>query len=300
MAEKLKVIMANPAGNATILVLSPVLRKQYAEVAGKLLQIDFREYAAGSDGETPFAPGTFTEEVYREAIRGEQVGFVLQDRTDPGTGEKIAAIEMSGMEFCGNAFRAFAYWKARCFRPPLQEVRGLMSGCEEILTAEIDSGGEDAGVYMPLPLSVTRWPAKDDTEGFHWRPGEGVLVDLGGIAHLILSGAKPSEELFRAIRKRFRRFPAFGVMFLDMESNFMTPVVYVRDTGTTYFEGSCASGTTAAAVVKTMEKPDGTYRYTFCQPAGTLTAQVRKEAGEITKIRLGGKVELSGIIEVEL
>ena len=40
MAEKLKVIMANPAGNATVLVLSPVPRERYAEVAGKLLQIN--------------------------------------------------------------------------------------------------------------------------------------------------------------------------------------------------------------------------------------------------------------------
>ena len=292
MAEKINVVVANPAGNATILVLTPVPRERYAEVAGKLLQIDFRKTAAGSGCGSPFARGTFTEELYRREIRGEQVGFVLDDETDPVTGETTGRVEMSGMEFCGNAFRAFAYWKALCSRPPLREVKGKMSGCEGVLTAVIDAGGRDAAVCMPLPESVSRFAAEGT--------GEGILVDLGGIAHLVLPDTEPSGELFEAIRKQFSRFPAFGVMFLDTKSGFMTPVVYVRDTGTTYFEGSCASGTTAAAVVQAMEQPDGVYRYSFPQPAGTLTAEVTKESGEVREIRLSGLVEVSGVIETEL
>ncbi|MBR6503822.1 MAG: hypothetical protein IKT15_02475 [Firmicutes bacterium] len=287
MAEKIQLIVANPAGNTTILVLSPVDRERYAEVAGKLLQIDFKRIKAAHGGSLPFFPGTFTEEVYRQEIRGEQVGFVLEDRTDPETGEKTAAVEMAGMEFCGNAFRAFACWKAQGFRPPLREVRGKMSGCEGILTAAIDAEGKNAEVTMPLPVSVSRH-------------GEGVLVDLGGIAHLVLPDAEPSAERFEALRKEFNRFSAFGAMFMDGENGFMTPVVYVRDAGTMYFEGSCASGTTAAAVVETLEKPDGTYRYSYRQPAGTLEARVVKESGRIREIRLGGPVELSQVIEVEI
>lgn len=291
MREKINVMMANPAGNGTILVLTPVPRERYAEVAGKLLQIDFRKCAGASGSGSPFAPGTFTEEVYRKEIKGEQVGFVLEDLRDPESGKMVAGIEMSGMEFCGNAFRAFAYWKAMGARPPLREVTGRMSGYDGILTAQIDPERAEARVSMPLPVSVTPYESHE---------AEGVLVDLGGIAHLILKDREPSGELFGSIRKQFERFPAFGVMFLDTKRETMTPVVYVRDTGTTYFEGSCASGTTAAAAVRALESPDGTYRYSFRQPAGTLEAQVTKEAGEVRKIWLSGRVEVSDIIEVEL
>lgn len=284
-------IMANPAGNGTILVLTPVPRERYAEVAGKLLQIDFRKCAGASGSGSPFAPGTFTEEVYRKEIKGEQVGFVLEDRRDPESGKMVAGIEMSGMEFCGNAFRAFAYWKAMGALPPLREVTGRMSGYDGMLTAQIDPERAEARVSMPLPVSVT--PCQGE-------PAEGVLVDLGGIAHLVLKDREPSAELFGSIRKQFDRFPAFGAMFLDTRGETMTPVVYVRDTGTTYFEGSCASGTTAAAVVRTMDRPDGTYRYSFRQPAGTLDAQVTKEAGQIRQVWLSGPVEVSGIIELEI
>ena len=256
MKKTIRICVADPAGNITIFVYDRFPREQYQQVATQLLA--HRELAA------------------------EQVAFV----------EDSVTMCMCGMEFCGNAFRAFAYWKALCSRPPLREVKGKMSGCEGVLTAVIDAGGRDAAVCMPLPESVSRFAA----EG----AGEGILVDLGGIAHLVLPDTEPSGELFEAIRKQFSRFPAFGVMFLDTKSGFMTPVVYVRDTGTTYFEGSCASGTTAAAVVQAMEQPDGVYRYSFPQPAGTLTAEVTKESGEVREIRLSGLVEVSGVIETEL
>lgn len=291
MREKINVIIANPAGNGTILVLTPVARERYAEVAGKLLEIDFRNCESASGSGSPFAPGTFSEEVYRKEIKGEQVGFVQEDQRDLETGERIVGIEMSGMEFCGNAFRAFAFWKAMGVQPFLTEVKGRMSGTDGILTAKIDPKRGEAGVSMPLPVSVT--PCQGE-------PAEGILVDLGGIAHLVLKDREPSAELFESIRKQFDRFPAFGVMFLDAKGEAMTPVVYVRDTGTTYFEGSCASGTTAAALVRTMDRPDGTYRYSFRQPAGTLDAQVTKEAGQIRQVWLSGPVEVSDIIELEI
>ena len=82
MKEKINVIMANPAGNGTILVLTPVARERYAEVAGKLLEIDIRTCKSASGSGSPIVPGTFREDVYRKAIKGEQVGFVQEDRKD--------------------------------------------------------------------------------------------------------------------------------------------------------------------------------------------------------------------------
>ena len=52
----------------------------------------------------------------------------------------------------------------------------------------------------------------------------------------------------------------------------ITPVVYVKDVDTTYFEGSCGSGTTACAAAFGLEKGEGIHHFVFPQPAGTIEA----------------------------
>ena len=72
---RIKVRVADPAGNITIFVTTPVEREKYPAVARQLLA--------------------------RKDLKGEQVGFI----------EKKARggfrMEMMGREFCGNASRGF-------------------------------------------------------------------------------------------------------------------------------------------------------------------------------------------------
>ena len=75
---KLEVIRANPAGNITLFVKTPVEKAERAPLAEKLLGIE--EFAA------------------------EQVGYYC----DAGEGFD-GHMEMAGGEFCGNASRAYGF-----------------------------------------------------------------------------------------------------------------------------------------------------------------------------------------------
>ena len=75
--RELRVVRADPAGNITLFVLTPVEKAECAAVAAKLLAI--------------------------EALKAEQVGFVFPD----------GHMEMEAGEFCGNASRAYGYLLAK-------------------------------------------------------------------------------------------------------------------------------------------------------------------------------------------
>ena len=303
MAEEIKLIVANPAGNTTILVLSPVPVTSYQVVTDKLLDIDFK--AVFPDA---FSEDIFREDIYKEKIMAEQVGFCLEEPRDG-----VPAMNMSGLEFCGNASRAFSYYLATNSKPPLTEVQISVSGWDYPLTAKVDPSNKDAKVLMPLPKTGAVMSAEDlGIADRYPNMADGILVDMDGIFHLVLKDVKPSREIFEEIKSIFypkdqtgsgdhlKNFPAFGVMFIDTKSETMTPVVYVHEVDTTYFEGSCASGTTAAAFAEAQRLPDGAHRLTFREPAGTLYTEVKKESGSVTEIWLNGLIELSDVITVEI
>ena len=79
---KLRIIMADPAGNRTAIVRTPVPADQRAQIAAEILKI--------------------------RGLRAEQVGF----ETLPVMGG-AGRLDMMGGEFCGNAARSYGYllWK---------------------------------------------------------------------------------------------------------------------------------------------------------------------------------------------
>ncbi|MGN0702447.1 MAG: hypothetical protein ACI4KL_04630 [Lentihominibacter sp.] len=295
MSRKIDLIVANPAGNTTIIVLTPVPVEEYQEITDKLLQIDF-----GRDFGVRFTcPDS-------DSVMGEQVGFVLPEAEDG-----IPAINMSGLEFCGNASRAFAYYQAsllgngEALADGTKTVEIRTSGCSHPLTARIDAKAGTAEIQMPLPVDITKFSG-EELELTDENPDliDCFLIDMDGISHLILDNITATPEKFNKIREyvyaKTGDMDAFGVMFIDRTTDYVTPVVYVRDVNTTYFEGSCASGTAAAAFVRGMEKYDGEYSFTFRQPAGTLFTTIKKESGQIAEISLSGLLELSDVISLEL
>ena len=88
---------------------------------------------------------------------------------------------------------------------------------------------------------------------------------------MIVENVAPSYETFENLRDYIYEnvssdIPAFGVMFCDTSNRLMTPVVYVKEADTTYFEGSCASGAVAASFAFSGSLGDGTHDFTFEQP----------------------------------
>ena len=265
MYDNLDVVVADPAGNITIMVLTPVDRKDYAQVAQKLLE--------------------------NKTLNGEQVAFILLNSQYP-------AMEMCGLEFCGNASRAFALYKAATAIPQQNEITVRVSGCDKPLTARIDHGTGNVEMDMPVPDEIREFTDKE----LSINKG-GTLVCLDGIAHLILQDVAPMKDTFEMLRDGIYEnydpdLPAFGVMFCDTVNQMMTPVVYVKDVDTTYFEGSCASGTVAAAYALALTQGNGEHRLELQQPGGTLCTTTIKKENRIEKISLSGIITLSDVIHI--
>ena len=215
-------------------------------------------------------------------LKGEQVGFLL------GGGR----MEMAGGEFCGNATRAFGLLTAK--------ERGLtgkshltlsVSGCEKDACVDVDTDAGTARAEMPLP----RFTRRETVGGV-----SGTLVHLGGIAHFVVSGVKPSEAFFAEAEPLFRALgalDAYGVIFLDGTN--MTPLVKVPAVNSLVWEGSCGSGSLAAAIAQS-EGTGGVFERDYIQPAGTIRVTVERRGGEVTAAYIGGRVTLDDPVEVEI
>ncbi len=280
MHKNIDVIVANASGNITIMVLTPTDRKDYKKIARQLLQ--------------------------RKELDGEQVAFLLPEKGTAHTGpaaetapSPFPQMEMCGLEFCGNASRAFALYIANTRKPKQDRITIKTSGCDKPLTAHIAPNGTVA-MEMPVPSSIQLMPAKKLS-----LQKDGLLVKMDGIAHLILQDIAPAMELFETIKEYVYEtiapdLPAFGIMFCDTVNRYMTPVVYVKDVDSTYFEGSCASGTVAASFALAESKPNGIHAFTMQQPEGVLYTTVTKKEGLVKRISLKGRITCSDVIHVKL
>jgi diaminopimelate epimerase len=81
-----------------------------------------------------------------------------------------------------------------------------------------------------------------------------------------------------------------GLMFVQVSASEMilTPLVYVPGSGTVFWEGSCASGSSAAALLLSARR-GAPVDVAFHEPAGTLRVASDAETGEM---RLFGHVAL--------
>lgn len=216
----------------------------------------------------------------------EQVGFVC-----PPLLGSDGRLEMAGGEFCGNAARAFGMLVSQS-RGGLPQVRVEISGCSSPVTVDVDWPGRAAQASMPLPREVTRLQADG-------RPG--TLVDLTGIAHLVVEGIPPSLEFFQRVEPLLQSVPdleAYGVIFLNQDN--LTPLVKVPSAGTLVWEGSCGSGSLAAAIAQSRNVPDGPFVRTYLQPAGSIQVTLACQNGEAVSACIGGPVALDPPVVVRL
>lgn len=268
---KLNVVRADPAGNITLFVLDPVAAEQRAPIAAKLMAIP--------------------------ELKAEQVGYAC-----PAAEGLDGRMEMSGGEFCGNASRAYGMLTAK--RKGLAGKARLtlqVSGSDRLVGVDLDTEAGTASADMPLPRSAE----KRSLGG-----AEGVLVDLGGIVHFVVH-REPDGALMDAVERfiqdgraagRFAEAEAYGVIFLH--DGRMTPLVKVPAAGSLVWEGSCGSGSLAAAVAESAEQrgrePSGRFTRDFVQPSGTVRAEIGWRDGAFSEARIGGSVTLSEPTEIEI
>ena len=263
VTRKILIQIADPSGNKTAFVLSGARPEDYKGIARYILEQT--DYGA------------------------EQVAFV----------KSTTAFDMSGMEFCGNAARAFALLSAKGMidGKASEDSRTVlvvsMSGGRKPIVCGVDTESCHASASIPLPKRIKT------LKHCEFKPAESktVLV-MEGIVHLIADDIEYSEENFDQIREAMQEQfdpSALGVMYLNTKTLEMTPVVYVRDVDSTYIEGSCGSGSASAAywLAAHSAEDDGTYEYELKQPAGTIHASCTIDGGEPRALLIEGSVDLS-------
>ena len=258
---KIKVRVADPAGNITIFVMTALEKESYPGIARQILE--------------------------RQELGGEQVAFV--ERTEQGT----LRMEMMGGEFCGNASRSFAYLLCQLSGRERQECLVDVSGSPKPLRAVADTVKKTSQVDMPLPKE-TRLLELGPGEIYDMRV-------FDGICHIIVPGKpKKGEFVEKLLEKAKAECPcgAWGIMFLEREQ--LIPAVYVESTDSLIWESSCGSGSMAAAVYLSRSEENGEFTYILKQPGGEIQAAVQKEQGEILRCIMGGPVSISPEIELEL
>lgn len=261
---KLRVLRADPAGNITLYVLDPVEPALRPRVTAHLMGI--------------------------ERFHAEQLAYCCP----PIMGGQ-GRIEMAGGEFCGNATRAFAMVMQQEMGFPSPAQLSLeVTGCDHLVAAHSDLSAGTAQAEMPLPRSVRRL----EVEGQSC-----TLVDLVGIAHLVVEHVEPDMGFFQRVEPVFQDIPdldAYGVMFLDRAQDRMTPLVKVPSANTLVWEGSCGSGSVACAVACHCGDPDGSYLQALHQPAGNIRVALDIRAGQLSQVSIGGPVRLDAPEMVEI
>ena len=213
----------SPCGNTTILVRNvPLSPAERARAAAEMI-------ASGH-------------------LEAEQAGYA-------DTEAALPRLDMMGGEFCVNATRAFA---AQLFEEgrltPEGEASGgvvSVSGMPERLRVRVRRvapGRFESAVLLDLPEAP---PLERVAPGIH-------LVWVPGIAHLVLDAAAHPFPVDKD-RDTAALFARFGLLDEDAAGCIwlrrgpsgpsITPFVRVRETGTTYAETACGSGTLAASVV---------------------------------------------------
>lgn len=266
---RVKIRVANPAGNITIFVTSPLERSQYAKAANQLLAM--------------------------KELGGEQVGFI-EEKVD-GTFH----MEMMGGEFCGNATRTFGYLMSLWREDGAEKVSVDVSGSGKPLCVEVNHGAGTSRTTMPLPEKMVDF----EVPGY----GNYHMVVFDGISHVIVKGPKRDEAFVESVletAEKLQKSDACGIMFLEpgcdgLEKSYrMTPVVYVKETDSLVWESSCGSGSMASAIYLAKRKNEGTYTYILRQPGGIIEASVTKKDGKTVQCEMGGPVSVSEEMEVEI
>jgi diaminopimelate epimerase len=275
LEQKISYHLMDPTKNYTILVDTPVPEEEQAAVAAELM---------------------------RRVPLAEQAGFV-SPVSDQDPVDTDIAVRMAGGEFCGNASMCTAVYAvthgyAKRYDPQenAHGVRIAFRGQERPIRVQVrpqEDGSFACTVEMPevLGISVQQF---DPCEGFP----EGIslpVVFFPGIAHAIVETEKtPGASLIRERAERLLPLwcaqlgaEAMGLMFLDAETGHapvrtLSPLVYVADIGSLFWENSCASGSTAVGAYL------GLPEIVLSQPGGILRVSCTQD----------GKLLLSGTVRV--
>jgi len=242
---RLNFVKVSPSKNMTVFITNYVAPTYYAKISNIIMDYEY--------------------------LNAEQVGFIVAPKNE----KSVLRLEMSGGEFCGNAVLSAA---AFCFYKGLtKNSRFLLetSGSELPLACEVKVKSPahfEAKAEMPNPISI-----KDIVINLKGKSISGSIVHLNGITHF-LTDYWPSEDDFSLIVEEvIKNFEdkAIGVIpyrRLREKDYEIRPFVYVKETGSRFFEQACGSGTLALGLYLSKIKNEKIFN--IHQPGGIINVEI--------------------------
>lgn len=231
-------IIANPTGNITVLVTSPVSADERDKVV---------------------------REMFTTVATCEQVGFVVP------LSEQSIQLEMMGGEFCGNATISTAAYMAALNRLAIGAKTTIdvdASGIEGTLPVQIECTGDNCyrgTLEMPMPTIE-----KHDGRSLVCLDGISHMILDEDISE------EEMQDSIKSIAKELN-VPALGLLKYaalsgDEADVSIRPLVYVAGSDTVVWENGCASGSIAAAFYRYSN--DGNKHTSVRQPGGIIDISI--------------------------
>ena len=179
---------------------------------------------------------------------------------------------MAGGEFCGNATMCAAISYAIKNSLKVAKVKVFVLDMKETIDVEVEL--EESNIWKCSELIPFKPKVNYiDIDKYNNVP----IVSLPGISHLILTkeeaincGREHCESIIKKSCKELS-LPALGFMYYDEKESRVTPLVYVKESDTLFWENSCASGTIAI---------------------GAYLAEKEKKQIDLNLIHPGGKIKV--------
>jgi len=261
-----RVTVARPGGNDTAIVWDYVPRASQGAVSLNIQKI---------------YPGV------------EQVMFVEKQKNT-----QLVRGQMAGGEFCGNATRSLGYL-----------LLGAKDGSVDV---EISGATRPLNVEVRNGFSKTQIPILNNLECIKSVNGTGEYVaKLEGISFLIafkdtcngkqvsviVDLEKRKQQVLNILREyKLSDEPASGLLVLNRKENgdiYLDPYVYVRDTGTLYYESGCGSGSTAVGLMLAKQSGASIVDQKIIQPSGMgLYVSVDRNEKAFLSATVSGPIEL--------
>ena len=292
-AERISYCLLDPTGNITALVESEVGKDRRISIAARIMCIHPEVEQVGFMSET--APGDRDVRASLHMAGGEFCGnatmcaaalqLIRETEAAGCSPEDIAAIaELSDQRPADLAEEIGTNRGGR----PWSSYALRVSGAVEPVRVRLRHDGSDcfsAGVHMPPAISV-EMAVLDDGKARTEVP----MVRMEGISHLIIEENSPffylkteREAAQRTIRDWCGRLSAdgLGLMFLEQTDgkHCLTPLVYVREGETLFWEHSCASGSAAVGMFLS-DRCSEAVSLDLQEPGGMLHVESDPRSGE--------------------
>lgn len=231
MKKSFEYFRANPAGNITGYVITPIY---------------------------PGYRRAYAKEIIKRDPSVEQVGFI-----SPSYDGAPLRMDMMGGEFCGNATRAYGLYSASFYESEGDvQIEVYVSGTEGPVNVIVNQQEQSAYVKVEKPKEIV--DVKIDEDIFK-------AVVFSGIIHLVVEIEEDPEFVQKSLNVLKSEFSsdAYGVIFLNVEKKEIVPYVNVPSAETLVREGSCASGSIAATYVLNAKK-DPDFEAIIKNPNGEL------------------------------